>query len=402
MVEPEMTPDQFRPRRDDGLARLDAFAPRAGDSYAKLRNYDLGAGDRGNVSVLSPWLRHRLLLEPEVIGAAIELHGASGAEAFVQEVVWRTYFKGYLENRPGLWARYRRELDSELERSRSDPGLLRALGGDTGIECFDAWVRELVQSGYLHNHARMWFGSIWVHTLGFPWQIGADFFLRHLLDADPASNLLSWRWVCGLHTRGKTYLARASTIDEFTRNRFDSPDGRARSAVPLDEEPLPVEPLRPADEIPGGQEFALLITEEDCGPLSLRLPGSPRVVVGCDLDAEWSPGGRAPAAAAFARGAIDDAVAAAGAHWGIPSVRLADADALTVWAAREGVQMLVVPWVPTGPVSDSLEPRLEKIAQSGVDVRRVRRPWDDCAWPAATHGFFRMKKIIPDLLERFL
>jgi deoxyribodipyrimidine photo-lyase len=399
--EAPMTPPGFLPRRESGLARLVDFVPRAGRRYADRRNHDLGPGDRDNVSMLSPWLRHRLVLESEAVREAIASHGAMGAESFVQEVVWRTYFKGYLENRPALWSRYCRELGG----SASDPGLAagvqRAVAGETGIECFDAWSRELRELGYLHNHARMWYASIWIHTLGLPWQMGADFFLRHLVDGDPASNLLSWRWVCGLHTRGKTYLARASNIDEYTGGRFATPEALAGSAVPLDEEAIPVEGLRSADELPREPGFVLLITEEDCDPLSLELPASPGCVVGCDLDETWSPRGRASAPAAFARGAIDDALRRAEDHWKIPSARLSSADELLAWAAEGKPGQLVVPWVPTGPIADALEPTLEGLARSGVDVRRIRRPWDEFAWPAATHGYFRMRKIIPELLERF-
>ena len=50
----------------------------------------------------------------------------------------------------------------------------------------------------MHNHVRMWFASIWIFTLNLPWQLGADFFMQHLLDGDPASNTLSWRWVAGI------------------------------------------------------------------------------------------------------------------------------------------------------------------------------------------------------------
>ena len=99
-------------------------------------------------------------------------------------------------------------------------------GGATGIDCFDAWARELVATGYLHNHARMWFASIWIFTLRLPWELGADFFLRHLIDGDPASNTLSWRWVAGLQTAGKTYLATAENIARFTGGRF-APQGLA-------------------------------------------------------------------------------------------------------------------------------------------------------------------------------
>ncbi len=71
----------------------------------------------------------------------------------------------------------------------------RAVEGRTGIDGFDDWARQLVETGWLHNHTRMWFASIWIFTLRLPWALGAAFFLRHLLDGDPASNTLSWRWV---------------------------------------------------------------------------------------------------------------------------------------------------------------------------------------------------------------
>jgi deoxyribodipyrimidine photo-lyase len=85
----------------------------------------------------------------------------------------------------------------------------RAVNGQTGLTCFESWVTELVETGYLHNHARMWFASIWILTLGLPWRLGAVFLYRHLLDGDAASNTLGWRWVAGLQTRGKPYPADA-------------------------------------------------------------------------------------------------------------------------------------------------------------------------------------------------
>ncbi|BAU31831.1 deoxyribodipyrimidine photo-lyase [Microcella alkaliphila] len=84
----------------------------------------------------------------------------------------------------------------------------------------------------------MWFASIWIFTLRLPWQLGADVFLRNLLDGDPASNTLSWRWVAGLQTRGKTYQATADNIARFTDGRY-RPRGLATTAEPLDGPPPP-------------------------------------------------------------------------------------------------------------------------------------------------------------------
>ena len=85
----------------------------------------------------------------------------------------------------------------------------------------------------------MWFASIWIFTLKLPWELGADFFMRHLLDGDPASNTLSWRWVGGHpDAAAKTYLARRDNIERFTQGRF-APDGLSSTAEPLDDAPPP-------------------------------------------------------------------------------------------------------------------------------------------------------------------
>ena len=83
-------------------------------------------------------------------------------------------------------------------------------------------LKELKEANYLHNHARMWFASIWIFTLDLPWQLGAEFFMKHLYDGDAASNTLGWRWVAGIQTQGKNYLASEWNIKKFTNNRFSN------------------------------------------------------------------------------------------------------------------------------------------------------------------------------------
>ena len=199
-----------------------------GARYTDGRNHDRGPGGHTAVSRLSPYLRRRLILEQEVVSAAVAMHGEAAAEKFIQEVFWRSYFKGWLEHRPQVWAAYRDGLGADTDRMAGNSvgrrRLEQALAGQTGLDCFDAWVCELRETGYLHNHARMWFASIWIFTFELPWRLGADFFYRHLLDGDAASNTLSWRWVAGLHTRGKPYAARADNIRKFTGQRFNVRD----------------------------------------------------------------------------------------------------------------------------------------------------------------------------------
>lgn len=395
------------PTRDTGLARLDAFAPRAGRAYTKSRNADLGPSDRSNVSVLSPYIRHRLILEEEVLRRVLAEHELPAAEKFVQEVFWRTYFKGYLEQRPGIWRRYRERVEAlagRLDRGGDlDDRYRRATNGATGIECFDAWARELIETGYLHNHTRMWFASIWVYTLELPWELGADFFYRHLMDGDPASNTLSWRWVCGLHTRGKTYLARASNIARYTNGRFDPAGQLANSAPPLTEDdPAPqIELALPNDE--PDDDFGLLITEDDGNAESLLSDRPPRAALALLATAERSPLPIGERAREFAEGAIADAVARAAAHWRIDATAETGGDwgeALVAWAASHNVRTIVTAYAPVGPAAEKLALAEPALSSAGVRVVRRCRPYDALCWPHATRGYFKLKSKIPVLLGK--
>ena len=205
------------------ISKLDLFIKNGLKNYCSQRNYDFGPENHSNVSNLSPYIKKRIIHEKEVLKECLKNNSYEKIEKFVQEIFWRSYWKGWLEGRNDVWTRYKKTL-VELNESYSF-GVKKkiyqnALNGNTGIECFDFWVNELVKYGYLHNHTRMWFASIWIHTLNLPWQLGADFFLKNLLDGDAASNTLSWRWVAGLHTQGKNYLATEGNINKFTKNRF--------------------------------------------------------------------------------------------------------------------------------------------------------------------------------------
>ena len=392
------------PTRAAALARLEAFAPAMGRAYAATRNHDRGPDDRGNVSLLSPHVRHRLVTEQELVSAALARHSASACEKFVQEVFWRSYWKGWLEQRPSVWADYRARVAEGVAALATEGGLRRAyedaVSGRTGIACFDAWARELVGTGYLHNHARMWFASIWIFTLRLPWTLGADFTYRHFADGDAASNTLSWRWVAGLHTQGKHYLARAANIAEYTGGRFDPRGELDERAPPLEaERPAPAMPLPPPDPAPEG-DVALLVTEEDCLPETLPL-GRARVIAaaGAGCTAARSPLPVGAIAERFAAGAIDDALARAGAAFGVSTERLAGFDDVAGWAAATGARTLVTAHAPVGPVAEALARAGPALAARGIRLRRLRRAWDSAVWPHATRGFFQVKARIPAILR---
>ena len=213
---------------DQAEKELNNFIQKDILSYSKNRNYDFGPERRSNVSVLSKYISHRVINEYDVIGSALSSYPLSKIEKYIQEVFWRIYWKGWLEHRPMVWSDYLSYTYSDNNNADYN----NAIEGTTGIVCFDSWVAELKDKNYLHNHTRMWFASIWIFTLNLPWQLGANFFMRHLFDGDSASNTLSWRWVAGLQTVGKHYLATSSNISKYTNNKFE-PKNLNEDASPL-------------------------------------------------------------------------------------------------------------------------------------------------------------------------
>ncbi len=212
----------FETSRAKAIEKLDRFVEKNLSDYSKLRNFDFGSDKRNNVSCLSPYITHGVLNEVEVIKKSLAKYSFNKNEKFIQEVLWRTYWKGWLELRPSVWSDYITNLNNIREKYKEDPNYLKAIEGKTNIECFDEWVKELKTHNYLHNHTRMWFASIWIFTLDLPWQLGAELFLKHLYDGDAASNTLGWRWVAGIQTQGKHYLASEWNIKKFTNNRFQN------------------------------------------------------------------------------------------------------------------------------------------------------------------------------------
>ena len=212
----------FEASRAEALDKLNNFVDNHLAEYSKLRNFDFGPEKRSNISCLSPYITHGVINEKEVIQKALSKFSFSKNEKFIQEVLWRTYWKGWLELRPNVWTDYLVELKQIRNEIKNYQDYLSAIEGKTNIDCFNGWVTELKENNYLHNHTRMWFASIWIFTLELPWQLGAEFFMKHLFDGDAASNTLGWRWVAGIQTQGKHYLASEWNIKKFTNNRFQN------------------------------------------------------------------------------------------------------------------------------------------------------------------------------------
>ena len=390
----------FIPTRQAGLARLAAFSEHAGEVYDRCRNYDLGTAHRANVSALSPWIRHRLITETEVSEATLRVHDFKKAERFVHEVFWRTYFKGWLEQHPTVWPAYQAGLRSQIKSLEKDRRLAahysEAVAGETGIDCFDAWAEELVTTGYLHNHARMWFASIWIFTLRLPWELGADFFLRHLIDGDPASNTLAWRWVAGIQTKGRPYIARVSNISKFTNRRFCPTHQISTNVTPIEDASDHLRKRLPdaaaPEDVPN--EFLLLVTEDDM-QIADELPHAPMATIGALATTGRSPLPVAEIAQRFASDAMHDAIGST-----VIINQKAWANDIIKACERHQTKTVVTGYAPIGPTATALAAARSDLTTVGINLIQVRRPFDTIAWPHATKGFFAMKKAVPSVLER--
>tara|TARA_B100000575_G_scaffold289125_1_gene290370 strand:- start:164 stop:1303 length:1140 start_codon:yes stop_codon:yes gene_type:complete len=219
---------KFVTSRSAALDKLEKYIENNISNYNTKRNFDFGVNDRSNVSCLSPYITHRLINEYETTKLVLKKYPFQKVEKFIQEIFWRVYWKGWLELRPKVWT----DFIEDLKTIKEDEKYMKAIKGETEIECFNDWVNELKNFNYLHNHTRMLFASIWIFTLGLPWQKGAEFFMKHLFDGDAASNTLSWRWVAGIQTKGKNYLAQSWNISKFTNNKYKN--------VKLNETALPI------------------------------------------------------------------------------------------------------------------------------------------------------------------
>ena len=413
-------------KRSAGLAQLDMFLSKAGSTYAKGRNFDLGLGRHHMVSRLSGHLRRRLVTEEEVISAVLSRHSFSSAEKFITEIYWRTYFKGWLEMRPSVWQQWLLDC-AQLPRTAA---LARACAGKTGLDCFDTWADELKTSGYLHNHARMWFASIWIFTLELPWQQGAEFFMKYLRDGDPASNTLGWRWVAGLQTRGKAYAARADNINQFTGGRF-FPDGQLNAqvyAVDGPENPIaqPINyPIQPTHK-ESGKPYLLLLTSEDGHPESLSLAHPPVVVASLPVlfsnhfwpeEGDWM---RSVELDQSEHMALTDIAQRTKAYFCLrqtdmvtlgedyKAARLLNdtqlveqaAEQLSLLCRQYQVSDLVTAYLPIGFWCSHFERLQAHPLLKDMHWHLVMRDFDRQSWPSATKGFFPFKSRIPNWLSK--
>ena len=390
----------FAATRKDALQQLDAFIPFAG-RYARDRNHVLPG--HTNVSKLSPAIRHRLILESECAAAPLRRYAASTVEKFTQEVYWRRYWKNWLSLRPQVWTQYLDELavlqnDPSMEATRARAA--RCEAGVSPIAIMSHFSRELIATGYLHNHARMWFAGWWIHIERLPWQLGADFFLRHLLDGDPASNTLSWRWVAGLQTPGKTYLPRRSNLEKYLppdilvthHQGLELLENPQALILPTEERPAITRPKLPLSPPLLDKRVGMWIHEEDLfieqSPLTSLRPTA--IIATCDVST-WSRLRYQEIKTKWLRSAINDGAKRAGNAFSIEAEISVDSpitNALVNWASENQLQQITAMRPEVGPLHDQLDSIQAALSDAGIQLILFDRPEDLSHRPLATGGFF--------------
>jgi deoxyribodipyrimidine photo-lyase len=201
-----------RKKADIKLSNIDPVA------YVGSRNF----GD-GKITRLSPYIHHGILSLNEVRNHALtKCEDSAEIIKFIQELAWRDFWQRVLALHPD-WAwndiePYKTGFTAN-DYADSLPGDIAS--GETGVAALDAFIKELIHTGYIHNHARMYLASYVVHFRRVKWQVGARWFLRHLLDGDLASNNFSWQWVASTFSN-KPYIFNLENIHKYFGNLVDT------------------------------------------------------------------------------------------------------------------------------------------------------------------------------------
>ena len=379
--------------RDEALAQLEYFSQKKLGSYALNRNFDLGNEKQSSVSKLSKFITHRIIDEWEVIQSAYNKFSFKKIEKFIQEIFWRTYWKGWLELRPQVWDDYNKDLNNLLQMSQ-DKDYLRAIAGNTNIACFNDWVVELKKSGYLHNHARMWFASIWIFTLNLPWQLGADFFLKHLIDGDAASNTLSWRWVAGLHTKGKHYLATEWNINKFSSKKYENLHLNEKANSKIENKDYAVNAIN-YDEIK--QKKSLFLYHNLEFSLSDTTEIKENYIYGLiDFNTTLKDKNYSTQVLDF-KDKINNELKNKIKNKFNSEIYIQTIEDLQKIILEKNIEQIILPYITIGYENDFI-----KTIKKDLSIIYQAREYDKYCWQFSTKGYFAFKEQIPKILAKFL
>ena len=369
--------------RDLLIKKFEKFCNDELRNYSSNRNFDLGS-PHNNVSKLSPFITRRFIDEKKILLTTLKFHEINKIEKFVEEVFWRTYWKGWLESHPWVFHDY--EKDNQFLE----------IPAKSGIKCFDHWTEELVETGYLHNHARMWYASIWIFTLNKSWKLGANFFKQHLLDFCPASNTLGWRWVAGLQTVGKHYLARANNINFYTKNKFNPLNQLNEKASSILSDNLNGKAINPISnkfiDVTKMKEVGLVLNHNDLS-LNYLLEEKNINHKGC-IFLQNENIFKSKVILKFEKKLIENIV---NNHTDYELIL--NFDQLISWSKRKKIKNLIFPFETVGNIILNKKDLLNRLDKENINFIFYMRDWDRHAYPHATKGFFNFKKNISYLLR---
>ena len=378
--------------REQGIAKLKEFSENHLSNYAKSRNFDYGPSKRDNVSNLSKYITHRIIDEQEVIQTAHSKFAYIKIEKFIQEVFWRTYWKGWLEMRPRVWTSYIEDL-KQLEKQKDSVEYQQAISGKTSIECFNDWANELIKYNYLHNHARMWFASIWIFTLKLPWQLGADFFLKHLLDGDAASNTLSWRWVAGLQTKGKNYLATKFNINTFSAKKYEVLKLNDQASPLFETTSFEIQPLH-FDKVENDNSLFLLHNLDS--NFLQKFQNKYQYYALLDFNSILESKNYSKQVLDFKASINEELIDQLKSNFNSDLVVKNKEDLLKI-VKDKNIKNIVTPYINCGYENDFMNEIKKKIK-----ITYLARDYDQFCYPFATKGFFGFKEQIPKILSKIL
>ena len=379
--------------KDEALSRLENFSNNNLGKYAANRNFDPGPENRNNTSLLSKYISHRIIDEQETIRSAYNKLPYKKIEKFVQEVFWRTYWKGWLEMRPQVWDDYNQDLNN-LQNELNSSNYKEAIEGKTKIPCFNDWVLELKEFGYLHNHARMWFASIWIFTLGLPWQLGADFFLKHLLDGDPASNTLGWRWVAGLHTKGKHYLASEWNINKFSAKKYEHLNLNEQAQAKHEDRSYNIQPIL-FDEI--NSEHSLFVFHNlDCSLHLVEKEMNFNHYAVIDFTSILKKENYSQKVLDFKIRSNQYLTTVLKERFNSQTI-IQNKDDLQTIIKEKNIKNIIFPYLAVGYENDFI-----KEIKKEFNIYYLARDYDKYCWQYSTKGFFKFKEQIPKILTKIL
>ena len=378
--------------REQGIAKLKEFSENHLSNYAKSRNFDYGPSKRDNVSNLSKYITHRIIDEQEVIQTAHSKFAYIKIEKFIQEVFWRTYWKGWLEMRPRVWTSYIEDL-KQLEKQKDSVEYQQAISGKTSIECFNDWASELIKYNYLHNHARMWFASIWIFTLKLPWQLGADFFLKHLLDGDAASNTLSWRWVAGLQTKGKNYLATKFNINTFSAKKYEVLKLNDQASPLFETTSFEIQPLH-FDKVEN--ENSLFLLHNLDSNFLQKFQNKYQCYALLDFNSILESQNYSKQVLDFKASINEELIDQLKSNFNSDLVVKNKEDLLKI-VKDKNIKNIITPYINCGYENDFMNEIKKKIK-----ITYLARDYDQFCYPFATKGFFGFKEQIPKILSKIL